>query len=86
MPRWPTRRRRKQPHLCPACELPFVRLDSSARHGSDWLVTLRCANCGWTAEEVLDEETVGRLQREIDRGTEQLVELLELVTGRRLRR
>jgi hypothetical protein len=85
MPRWSKRRRRKQPHICPACELPFVRLDSAARDGSDWLVTQRCANCGWTAEEVMDEETVGRLRQEIDRGTEQLVELLALVTGRRLR-
>jgi hypothetical protein len=86
MAKWSARRRRKQPHICRACKLPFVRLDGSAPHGSDWLVTLRCANCGWTAEEVLDEEMVVRLQREIDRGTEQLVELLELVTGRQLRR
>jgi hypothetical protein len=48
-------------------------------------VVLRCANCGRTDEEVLDEETVDRLQEEIDRGTEQLVELLALVTGRRVR-
>jgi hypothetical protein len=86
MARWSARRRRKQPHICGACELPFVRLERSVRHGRDWRVVLRCANCGSTAEEVLDEETVGRLQREIDRGTEQLVELLELVTGRRMRR
>jgi RNase P subunit RPR2 len=86
MPKWSARRRRKQPHICRACELPFVRLERSVRHGRDWRVVLRCANCGWTAEEVLDEDTVDRLEREIDRGTEQLVELLKLVTGRRLRR
>ena len=78
--------RRQQPHICPACALPFVRLESLARHGRDWRVVLRCANCGWTAEQVLDEETLARLREEIDRGTEQLVELLALVTGRKTRR
>jgi hypothetical protein len=78
--------RPQQPHICRACGLPFVRIESSARHGRDLRVVLRCANCRWTAEQVLDEETLARLQEESDRGTEQLVELLELVTGRRTRR
>jgi hypothetical protein len=75
----------RRPHICRACALPFVRLESSAPHGRDWRVVLRCANCGWTAEEVLDEDTLARLRDEIARGTEQLVELLALVTGRRMR-
>jgi hypothetical protein len=80
-----TKVRRQQPHSCRACALPFVRIESSARHGRDWRVLLRCANCGWTTEQVLDEETLARLREEIDRGTEQLVELLALVTGRKTR-
>jgi hypothetical protein len=76
------RRRRRQPHICRACELPFVRPESSAPRGRDWRVVLRCANCGWTAEEVLDRETLDRFQAEIDRGTEQLVALLAFVTER----
>lgn len=78
------RRPPRRPHICRACALPFVRLESSVRHGEDWQVVLRCANCGRTDEEVLDEDTVDRLQEEIDRGTEQLVELLALVTERRV--
>jgi hypothetical protein len=85
MSKWSARPRRRQPHICRACALPFVRLESSAPQGRDLRVVLRCANCGWTAEEVLDEKTVDHLQQEIDRGTEQLVELLALVTGRRIR-
>jgi hypothetical protein len=79
------RRPPRPPHICRSCALPFVRLESSVRRGKDWQVVLRCANCGRTDQEVLDEETVDRLQEEIDRGTEQLVELLALVTGRRVR-
>lgn len=78
--------RRQQPHICRACGLPFVRDRELGRDGRDLRVVLRCANCGWTAEQVLDEETLARLREEIDRGTEQLVELLALVTGRRTRR
>jgi hypothetical protein len=48
-------------------------------------VVVRCANCGWTAEEVLDQETVDRFQAEIDRGTEQLAALLTYVTERNKR-
>jgi hypothetical protein len=46
---------------------------------------LCCANCGWTAEESLDQETLDRLQEEVDRGTEQLAELLALVAERNRR-
>jgi hypothetical protein len=49
-------------------------------------VVVRCANCGWTAEEEMDRETLDRFQEEIDRGREQLVALLEVVTERRERR
>ena len=84
-PRRSARRPSRQPSICRACALPFVLPQSAVPHGGGWHVTLRCANCGWTAEDVLDQDTVGRLQQEIDRGREQLVELLALVTGRRMR-
>ena len=79
-------RRPQHPHSCRECGLPFLRPESSAPHGHDWRVVVRCANCGWTAEEEMDRETLDRFQEEIDRGREQLVALLEVVTERRERR
>jgi hypothetical protein len=49
-------------------------------------VVLLCANCGWSAEKLMDQQTVDRLEEEIERGREQLVALLEVVTERQERR
>jgi hypothetical protein len=49
--------------------LPFLQPESAAPHGRDWRVLLRCANCGWAADKVLDQETVDRFDEEFDRGT-----------------
>jgi hypothetical protein len=68
------------PEICPGCALPFVQPEGGAPHGRDWRVALRCVNCGWAAEEVLDQETVDRLDEQFDRGTDQLIALLALIT------
>jgi hypothetical protein len=46
---------------------------------------LRCPNCGWAGEELLDQETADRFDDEIERGTDHLLALLAVVTELNMR-
>jgi len=48
-------------------------------------VLLRCSSCGATSREVLDDAALGRLDEEIERGREQLIAALALVTEGNMR-
>jgi hypothetical protein len=52
----------------------------SEPEGHAWRVVLRCPSCGWSAEQVLDEETVEQLDRELDWGNAELAVALEHMT------
>ena len=61
------------PHVCQSCRLPLVQPLRVEAELSRWRVYLRCPNCGWTAEELLDDAALRRLDEELDRGTEELI-------------
>jgi RNase P subunit RPR2 len=73
------------PHVCRACVRPLVQPETVEPRGQDWFVVLRCPNCGWTAGEVIDQQAADRFDQELERGTQQLFELLTLVTERNMR-
>jgi hypothetical protein len=72
-------------HVCRACDRPLVQPETVEPRGADWFVSLRCPNCDWTAEEIIDQKTADRFDEELDRGMEELLELLVLVTQRNMR-
>jgi hypothetical protein len=68
------------PHVCRACGLPLVQPQGVAAEGTGWRVSLRCPSCGWAADELLDEAALRRLDEELDRGTDQLINTMRLLT------
>lgn len=61
-------------HVCGSCgsELvyPVEWSEAGSRH---WEVTLRCPDCEWSGTGIFEQEVVDRFDRELDRGTEALV-------------
>jgi hypothetical protein len=45
-----------------------------------WQVELRCPNCEWTGTGVFEQEVVDRFDKELDHGTESLVQDLHRLT------
>jgi hypothetical protein len=68
------------PHICRACGLPLVQADCLVAEGDRWRVALRCPSCGWSARELFDAPTMGRFDEEFERGTEELMATLAVVT------
>jgi hypothetical protein len=68
------------PHICGACALPLVQPEDCVPEGRNWRVLLRCPSCDFETEDVLDEETFGRLDEELDRGCEELALALRHLT------
>ena len=61
-------------HVCPECSSGLVyptAWEEAADNG--WLLTLRCPNCEWDAEDVFAHGAVEGLDEELDRGTQALV-------------
>jgi hypothetical protein len=73
------------PHVCRACGLPLVQPEEWEPEGRGWRVVLWCPSCGWSAEEVLDQETADRFDVELDRGTGRLVAACERITTLNMR-
>jgi hypothetical protein len=71
--------------VCRACRLPFLQPRLSVPVGKRWRVLLRCSSCGATSREILDHAAFGRLDEEIERGREQLIAALALVTEGNMR-
>lgn len=77
--------RAAQPTVCRACLLPFLFPQACVPDGRRWRVTLRCSNCWNTTREVLDDAGLGRLDDEVDRGKDELLAALALVTEGNMR-
>jgi hypothetical protein len=73
------------PHICRGCRLPLVQPLRVVPERSSWRVYLRCPSCGWTAEELLDEETLRLFDEELERGTQELIDAMRKLTHANMR-
>jgi hypothetical protein len=73
------------PHICRGCRLPLVQPQRVVAERSRWRVFLRCPSCDWTAEELLDELALKRLDEELERGTQQLIVAMRQATDLNMR-
>ncbi|HEV3377258.1 MAG TPA: hypothetical protein VG126_08255 [Thermoleophilaceae bacterium] len=73
------------PHICRSCRLPLVQPQRVVAERSRWRVFLRCPSCEWTAEELLDELALKRLDEELERGTQQLIVAMRQATDMNMR-
>jgi RNase P subunit RPR2 len=73
------------PHVCRGCTLPLVQPQRVVAERMRWRVYLRCPSCGWTAEELLDEPALKRLDEELERGTQQLIGAMRRITDVNMR-
>jgi hypothetical protein len=73
------------PHVCRGCTLPLVQPQRVVAERANWRVFLRCPSCGWTAEELLDEPALKRLDEELERGTQELILAMRHVTDLNMR-
>ena len=68
-------------HVCGECASHLVYpLDWSPTRNRRWSVTLRCPDCGSVSEGIYDQRVVDRFDEELDRGTEQILDDLTLLT------
>ena len=76
-----TRRRRDDLHICPSCSSDLVYptdwAPASQRH---WHVALRCPECEWNGGGRYSQEIVDRLDEVLDRGTEAVLDDLNVLT------
>lgn len=62
-------------HQCGTCGSDLVYPTDWTEMGPRyWQVELRCPNCEWVGTGVYEQEVVDRFDRELDRGTESLVQ------------
>jgi hypothetical protein len=73
------------PHVCRGCGLPLVQPERVEAEQRRWRVYLRCPSCEWTAEELLDDQALRRLDDEFERGTEQLIVAMHEATHENMR-
>jgi hypothetical protein len=73
------------PHVCCGCRLPLVQAERVEAVRLRWRVSLRCPNCGWTAEELLDDAALRRLDDEVERGTQELIVAMREATDHNMR-
>jgi hypothetical protein len=68
-------------HVCPRCSSQLVYpVAWEEASESAWHVALRCPDCEWRHEDVYTHEMVERLDEELDRGTQTLVQGLKELT------
>jgi hypothetical protein len=68
-------------HVCPECERPFVQPDDWSEAGPHrWSVELTCPNCDWSGSGIFSDDAVERFDRELDRGTSEILADLERLT------
>ena len=73
------------PHVCAACEQPFVEPEFGIQEGKRWRLFLRCLSCGWSGQELLGQQALERFERELDAERQQIVIDLERLTERNMR-
>jgi hypothetical protein len=68
-------------HVCPACASELVYpVDWEPATTGRWSVHLRCPNCEWLGGGVYEQAVVDRFDDALDRGTELLLDDLNLLT------
>jgi hypothetical protein len=65
--------------------MPLVQPQRVEAEQLRWRVYLRCPNCDWTAEVLLDDAALRRLDDELERGTEELIVAMREVTDSNMR-
>lgn len=61
-------------HVCDACASKLVYPIEWEEAGSEhWEVSLRCPECEWRGTGVYEQQTVERLDQQLDRGTETIL-------------
>ena len=79
--RTPTHERAKALHVCPSCDSELVYpVDWAPADRERWRVDLHCPDCSWTGGGVYSQALVDRFDDELDRGTEELLDDLRLLT------
>lgn len=62
-------------HVCPACEGGLVYPTGWEEAGlTHWQVDLRCPNCEWAGTGIFSQVAVDRLDIELERGTDAVVD------------
>jgi hypothetical protein len=68
-------------HVCPSCAADLVYpIDWEPAEARRWSVQLRCPNCEWLGGGIYSQAVVDRFDDALDRGTEQLLDDLSLLT------
>ncbi len=68
-------------HVCPSCASELVYpTDWAPAEPKSWSVQLRCPDCEWHGGGVYAQEIVDRFDEALDRGTEELLGDLSLLT------
>ena len=68
-------------HICPSCTSELVYpTDWAPAEAKSWSVQLRCPDCEWHGGGVYAQELVDRFDEALDRGTEELLGDLSLLT------
>ena len=76
-----THRRRDDLHICPACNSELVYpTDWAPAANQSWEVDLRCPECEWNGGGRYRQEVVDRLDEALDRGTESVLDDLNVLT------
>jgi hypothetical protein len=76
-----TRRRRDDLHICPSCNSELVYpTDWAPASNRHWQVALRCPQCEWNGGGSYSQEIVDRLDEALERGTESVLEDLNVLT------
>jgi hypothetical protein len=75
-----TRRGRDDLHVCPACNSDLVYpTDWAPARDRHWHVALRCPECEWNGGGLYSQNVVDRLDEALDRGTESVLDDLNLL-------
>jgi hypothetical protein len=68
-------------HVCPACASALVYpVDWEPARAGRWSVQLRCPDCEWDGGGVYEQAVVDRFDEVLDRGTEELLDDLSVLT------
>lgn len=68
-------------HVCPRCDAPFLQPAGWSEAGpSHWHVNLHCPNCDWDGDGVFNDTAIERFDRELDKGSEEMLADLEQLT------
>lgn len=68
-------------HVCPDCSSGLVYPTDWVKAGpSRWQVDLQCPECDWSGDGVHSDEAIERFDRQLDEGTESILDDLQKLT------